>query len=455
MVLTLRNMTENGDLSKLRAWLEEHGTLDITDALARLDPRDRAVPFRLLDKDRALAVFETLDPMHQQQLLEGLRDERVRELVHALEPDDRARLLDEMPAAVATRLQAGLPPEQRAATAVLLGYPAGSAGRIMTPDFTSIRASMTVADALAKLRRAGRRPSRAQTLVLPVTDDKRRLIGVVDLPDLVTAPPATRARDLTQPETLSVRADEEQERAARLIQEADLIALPVVDREDRLVGMITVDDAMEVVEAEDTEDFSRAGGAQPLEQPYLTASVLQLARKRAPWLLILAVAFTLTVVVLHSFEQALEALPALAFFVPMLIGTGGNTGAQAATLVVRAMAVGEVRLSDVTKIIRREVRVGLLLGAMLAAVAVPVVALIYHLPIAIVIGLTLLGICTWASLAGGMLPLIARRIGIDPAVVSSPFIATLVDATGLVMYFLIAYAIIGGQLSPAATALGW
>jgi magnesium transporter len=451
MVSKLRTLTENGDLTLLRAWLQEHGTLDITDALVRLDPRERAVPFRLLDKDRALAVFEALDPVHQQRLLEGLRDERVRELVHALEPDDRARLLDEMPAAVATRLQAGLAPEQRAATAVLLGYPAGSAGRIMTPDFTSVRASMTAADALAKVRRAGPRPSRPQTLVLPVTDDERRLIGVVELPDLVTAAPATRIRDLMRPETLSASVDEEQERAARLVQEADLIALPVVDREERLVGMITVDDAMEIVEVEDTEDFSRAGGAEPLEQPYLAAGVFRLARKRAPWLMALAVTFTLTVVVLHSFEDALSALPALAFFVPMLIGTGGNSGAQAATLVVRAMAVGEVRFGDLTKIIVREMRVGLVLGLMLAAVGVPVVALVYDLAIALVIGLTLVGICTWASFAGGMLPLVAKRIGIDPAVVSSPFIATLVDATGLVMYFLIAYALIGDRLTVAAT----
>src|SRR5690606_35562072 len=183
-------------------------------------PAERAVSFRLLDKDRALAVFEALDPLHQQQLLEGLRDERVRELFGSLEADDQARLLDEVPAAVAARLQAGLPPEQRAATAALLGYPAGSAGRIMTPDFTNVRASMTAADALAKLRRAGRRPTRAQTLVLPVTDDQRRLIGVVDLADLVTAAPTTRIRDLMQPETQSVRVDDDQEYAARLMQEA-------------------------------------------------------------------------------------------------------------------------------------------------------------------------------------------------------------------------------------------
>jgi magnesium transporter len=454
MVSELREFTEEQDFAALRSWLEENGTLDITDALSRLEPAERALPFRLLDKDRALAVFEALDPVHQQQLLDALREERVRELVTAMQPDDRVRLLDEMPAAVATRLQAGLPPEQRAATAALLGYLPGSAGRIMTPDVTNVRASMTAADALAKVRRAGRRPMRSQMLVLPVTDDERRLIGVVDLPDVVAAEPSTRIRDLMQPETLYVRADEEQERAARLIQEADLIALPVVDREERLVGMITVDDAMEVVEAEDTEDFSRVGGTEPLELPYLSASVFQLARKRAPWLLTLAVAFTLTVVVLNSFEQALEALPALAFFIPMLIGTGGNSGAQAATLVVRAMAVGEVRFGDITKIIFREMRVGLVLGTTLAVVALPVVSLVYTVPIGTVIALTLVGICTWASFAGGMLPLIAKRVGIDPAVVSSPFIATLVDATGLVMYFLIAYAVIGDQLTAATAALG-
>lgn len=449
MVTELRTLTHERDLDALRAWLAENGTLDITDALARLEPEERAVSFRLLDKDRALAVFEAMDPLHQQQLLEALREERVRELFQGLEVDDQARLLDEVPATVAARLQAGLTPQQRAATAALLGYPAGSAGRMMTPDFTNVRASMTAADALTKLRRAGRRPTRAQTLVLPVTDDERRLTGVVDLADLVTAAPDTRIRDLVAPETLSVRVDDDQERAARLVQEADLVALPVVDREDRLVGMITFDDAMEVLEAEDTKDFSRTGGAEPLEQPYLSATVFQLARKRAPWLMLLAVAFTLTVVVLNSFESALEAVPALAFFIPMLIGTGGNSGAQAATLVVRALAVGEVKFGDIARIILREMRVGLLLGLLLAVLAFPIVTTFYSASIGTVISLTLVGVCTWASLAGGMLPLIARRLGIDPAVFSSPFITTLVDATGLLIYFSIAYLVIGGELAGA------
>jgi magnesium transporter len=453
MATNLSALAQERDLTSLRAWLDENGTLDITDALARLEPEERAVPFRLLDKDRALLVFEALDPLHQQQLLEGLREESVRELFGGLEVTDQARLLDEVPAAVAARLQAGLPPEQRAATAALLGYPADSAGRIMTPDFTNVRGSMTAADALAKLRRAGRRPTRAQTLVLPVTDDQRRLTGVVDLADVVTAEPTTRMRDLVAPETWSVRVDEDQEQAARLIQEAGLIALPVVDREDRLVGMITVDDAMAVVEAEDTEDFSRAGGAEPLSQPYLSANVFQLAGKRAPWLLLLGAAFALTVNVMHVFEGALEAVVALAFFIPLLIGTGGNSGAQAATLVVRAMAVGEVRFADLSRIIWRETRVGLLLGTGLAVMAFPVVAVFFGVPMAVVISVTLVGICTWASFAGGMLPPIANRVGIDPAVVSTPLIATLVDTTGLVIYFLVAHAVLSSEL-PGIPFLG-
>jgi magnesium transporter len=449
MVTDLSTLTRRNDVTALRAWLDENGSLDIADELSRLDPADRAVPFRLLDKNRALTVFETLDPVHQQQLLDALRNGRATELVQAMAPDDRVRLLDEVPAAVATRLQAGLGPEQRAATAALLGYPPESAGRIMTPDYTSVRATMTAADALAKLRRAGRRPTSAQTMVLPVTDDQRRIIGVVNLPDLVTAAPSVRMLDLVQPETHWVQADDDQEKAARLIQEANLVALPVVDSEDRLVGLVTVDDAMEVLEAEETEDISRVGGAEPLAQPYLTASVLQLARKRALWLLVLILAATLTVNVLSFFEGTLATVVTLALFIPLLTGTGGNSGSQAATVVIRAMAVGEVRFTDLPRIIWRETRVGILLGAILAVVGFPVVAFFFDARLATVVSLTLVAICTWASFAGGMLPMVAKRLGIDPAVVSAPLITTLVDATGLIIYFLIARVVLASQLGGA------
>ena len=438
---TLQDLVDTGDAKALRGWLDEQGALDVADELIRLDPELRAVPFRLLPKDRALAVFEALDPIHQQQLLDALADESVNELFLGLDPDDRARLTDEMPAKVANRLLAGLPEAARTNTNILLGYPEESVGRVMSPRYVSLRASLTAADALTKVRRAGLRSR--EVLVLPVTDDQRRLVGVVDLPDVVTATSGTRIDQLIRPDTYSVRVDDDQEVGARLMQEADLVALPVLDTEDRLVGVFTVDDAMEILEQEETEDIIRSGGAEPLTVPYMEATVLQLARKRATWLLVLIIAAVATVNVLGAFEDTLEEVLALALFIPLLIDTGGNSGSQAATVVIRAMAVGEVRFSDLPRVLKREVTVGLLLGLMLGVVAIPIVWAFFGIEFALVIGSTLFVICTWASFSGGLLPLVAKRIGIDPAVVSAPLITTLVDATGLIIYFLIAQAILG------------
>jgi magnesium transporter len=425
----------------LRQWLAETSTLDVADELARLEPAEKAVPFRLLDRDRALAVFEALDPAHQQQVLEGLRDETVRSLVEDMDPDDRARLLDELPAKVARRLLNGLSPAERAMTAVLLGYPEDSAGRIMSPEFVNLRASMTVADAFAKVRRLA--PQAETIYTLPVTDDQRRLMGVVSLRDLVVNPLDARVADLMATDVLAAHVDDDQEEAARLIAEADLLDLPVLDSEDRLVGVITVDDAVEVLEEEASEDQVRLGASEPLDRPYLDMGVWRLARKRAVWLLVLVVAATLTVNVLQAFEGTLESVVTLALFIPLLIGAGGNSGSQAATTVIRAMAIGEVRFADLPRIIWREARVGLLLGLMLAAAGFVPVAVVFGTDIAVVVALTLVTICAWATFAGSMLPLLARRIGIDPAVVSAPMITTLVDASGLVIYLLIARAILG------------
>jgi magnesium transporter len=447
---TLTELAQERDLQQLRAWLAETGTLDIAEEFARLDPADRAVAFRLLDKDRALDVFEALDPLHQQEILEGLRDAQVRQLIEDMEVDDRARLLDEMPAMVARRLLAGLSPAERRATATLLGYPPESAGRIMTPAFVNVRAGMSAADALAKVRRAG--VDAHSVLVLPVTDDQRRLVGVLDLPDLVVAAPSTRVADLVSDEFHWAQVDTDQETAARLMQEADLVVLPVVDREDRLVGVITVDDAMEVLEAEETEDIARAGASEPLGRPYLSVSTLFLARKRAVWLLVLILAAALTVNVLQVFEGTLSAVVTLALFIPLLIGTGGNAGAQSATTVIRAMSVGEVRFGDLAPVIWREARVGMLLGMMLGLAVVAPVTLLFDTQIAVVVSFTLLSICTWASFAGAMLPMLAHRLGIDPAVVSAPLITTLVDATGLIIYFLIARAVLADQIAAVTAA---
>lgn len=439
--MELDELLEGGDLELLDRWLAQADVVEIADELSRLPRESRAVPFRLLARDRALEVFERLDPSLQQELLEGLRDTNVRQLFEEMDPDDRARLTEEMPAKVARRLLAGLSANERHLTATLLGYAEDSAGRLMSPEVASLRAGMTVADALERLRRIGRS---AETIyALPVTDDHRRLVGALGLRDLVLADPAILIGDLMDTDVFSARVDADQEVVARLVRDADLLALPIVDGEDRLVGIVTVDDAMEVLEEEETEDLARAGGAEPLGRPYMATSVLQIARSRVVWLLFLIVAATLTVNVLQLFEGTLDQVVTLALFIPLVIGTGGNTGAQAATTVTRALAVGEVRFGDLGVVVLREARVGLLLGAMLGLLALGPAWFFAGREIAIVVGLTLLAVCTLAAFVGSFLPLVARRVGVDPAVMSAPFITTLVDASGLVLYFLIARAVLG------------
>ncbi len=436
----LPDLLDSGDLDLIDRWLGQADVVEIADELVRLPREQRAVPFRLLAKDRALEVFELLDPSVQQELLEGLRDANVRVLFEEMDPDDRARLTEEMPAKVATRLLAGLSPNERRLTSTLLGYPADSAGRLMSPEVASLRAGMTAAQALDRLRHIGR--SSETIYALPVTDDRRRLVGALGLRDLVLADPDTPIDELMDTDVFSARVDTDQEEAARLIREADLLALPIVDNEDRLVGIVTVDDAMEVLEEEETEDLARAGGAEPLGRPYMATSVLQIARSRVVWLLVLIVAATLTVNVLQVFETTLNEVVTLALFIPLIIGTGGNTGAQAATTVTRALAVGEVRFDDIGVVILREARVGLLLGAMLGLLALGPAWLFVGREIALVVSLTLLAVCTLAAFVGSLLPLVARRVGVDPAVMSAPFITTLVDASGLLVYFVIARTIL-------------
>jgi len=437
----LEELLEGGDLEIIDRWLAQKDPVAIADELSRQPRELRAVPFLLLARDRALEVFELLDPSLQQELLEGMRDANVRQLFEDLDPDDRARLTEELPAKVARRLLAGLSPKERLLTATLLGYPEDSAGRLMSPEVASLRAGITATDALDRLRRIGRS---AETIyALPVTDDHRRLVGMLGLRDLVIADPETKVGDLMDTEVYSARVDSDQEHVARLMREADLLALPIVDSEDRLVGIVTVDDAMEVLEEEETEDVARSGGAEPLGRPYMATSVLQIARSRVIWLLVLIVAATLTVNVLNAFEGTLNQVVTLALFIPLVIGTGGNTGAQAATTVTRALAVGEVRFDDLWVVVLREARVGLLLGAMLGGLSLAPAWLFAGREIAMVVSLTLLAVCTIAAFVGALLPLVARRVGVDPAVMSAPFITTLVDATGLVVYFLIARTVLG------------
>ena len=427
------------DLSGLAETIAPCTTPELVEICERLGDRHRAVMYRLLPKQRALEVFEALDPALQGDLVRGLRDAEVADLFAAMDPDDRVWLLDELPASLAPRLLRGLPQRERQMTADVLGYPQGSIGRRMSPEYVSTHPNLTVAATLSRVRL---RLDDAETVyTLPVLDGERRVVGVVGLRDLLGADDATLVGDLMR-EAPVATADTEEEAAARVCAEQGLLALAVVDSESRLVGILTIDDAVRILEQEESEDVARQGGTEPLRRPYLSTPILTLVHSRVVWLLVLAVGATLTVQVLSVFENTLAQVTVLALFVPLLIGTGGNTGNQAATTVTRALALNDVTPRDLAKVLTRELRVGALLGVLLGTLGFALAALFYDVRIGLVIGLTLLAVCTVAATIGGVMPLLARAIRVDPAVFSNPFITTFVDATGLVIYFLIARAVL-------------
>lgn len=437
----LQDALERHDLTEAQHWLESRPPHLVADELARMGTVDAVVAFRLLTKDKALTVFEELEPVDQQGILMGLRDSAFREVVEAMDPDDRVRMLREAPAKIAQRVLAGLSARERGVTAALLGYEEGAVGRYMTPETVPLNQELTVEQALQRVRARG---GDAETVyTLPVVDSSRRLTGVVELRELVLSPPDRTVAELVVTEAPRAQATDPAEHAARLMRETNVLDLPVVDSEDRLVGLLTIDDAVEVIEAADTEDVARQSGSAPWEGHYMAASVWQLARYRVVWLLLLLLAASLTVTVTQAFEGTLEQVTQLAMFIPLLIGTGGNTGAQAATSAVRALAVGEVRGSDLPAVIWRECRVGLVLGLLLAVLGLVLGTLFVGADIALVVGVTLVVICAWAATVGGTMPLLAKRLRIDPAVVSAPMVTTLVDASGLVIYFLVARMVLG------------
>jgi magnesium transporter len=411
----------------------------VTALLERLPIEQRAIVYRLLPKDNAIEVFERFSPALQRDLIQGLRDGEVATIFSDLDPDDRVWLLDELPAALAPRLLHGLSTKDRQLTSEVLGYPKGSVGRRMTPEYVSTRVDATVGQAL---QRVHAQLDDAETVyTLPVLDGSRHLTGVVSLRDLLRSDPEVGISEIMQ-DVSAMTAYETAEAAARRCAELGFLALPIVDREDRLVGMLTIDDAARILEHEETEDAARQGGVEPLRRPYLATPVRSLVSSRIVWLLVLAIGATLTVQVLSVFEATLEQVTVLALFMPLMIGTGGNTGNQAATTVTRALALGDVRPKDVWKVLLRELGVGMSLGALLGLLGGVVTTVIYDPSVGLIIGLTLLAVCTMAATIGGIMPMIARALRADPAVFSNPFISTFVDAAGLIVYFMIAQAVL-------------
>ena len=399
-----------------------------------------AVLFRLLPPERAGAVFDALDPRHQADMVRALGSDSVGEFFEKMGAEDRVMLLDELPRRVAERLLKELDQKDRENTHAVLGYEKGTVGRAMSPEIPEIYGEMTAHQVRELLRQ---QHEELETLyTLPVVDRDHRLIGIVRMRRLFLADGDTLVNELLE-ETPSVVATADAEETARWFLPLARLAMPVVDSENRLVGIFTFDEAQHIVETEDTEDSARQGGAESLKQPYLSTPLTNLVRSRIVWLLVLAVSAILTVQVLDVFEEKMEQAVVLSLFIPLLTGTGGNTGNQAATTVTRAIALGDVKKSDILKVMWREIRVGLMLGAVLGGLGFILATLVYGMDMGMIIGLTLLSICTMSATVGGAMPIVAKTVGADPAVFSNPFISTFCDATGLIIYFLIATSILG------------
>ena len=415
---------------------------DIAEGLEGLSSAQLVLFFRLLPKDMAIEVFELLDFDEQERFLSHASDEEVREMLEEMSDDDRTELFDELPAGTVNRLLLKLSPEERRVANALLGYPDDSCGRIMTAEYVVLSASMTAKEALAHIR--SKAYSKETIYTSFVTDSERHLIGSVELEDLILAAPTTLVSSIMNDMPVSILTTNDQEEAARTISRWDLHTLPVVDKEKRLVGIITFDDVLDVVEEEATEDFERMAGIEPVDEDYLDANIFTIARKRFFWLIVCIVAEALTSTVLKHYSPVIRHTVALTFFIPLLIGTGGNAGTQAATLMIRGMAVGEIEWSNVGRILLRELGTALLVGGVLGAIGL---GWAYFqgsgAGVAITVALGVLTVVIVGNLSGTVLPLLARLARFDPAIMAGPFITTVVDVVGLIIYFEIARATLG------------
>ena len=430
--------------SLIRRAFTEMEAADVADAIEALGPDDRAVVFRVLRREQAAEVFEYLEAETQESLIRALAQEHVTAILNDMSPDDRTALLEELPAEVTKQLLALLTPEERKVASQLLGYPEESIGRLMTPDFITVHSEWTVRQALDHIRENG---EDSETLsVINVVDGAGRLIDDLRVRELLLADLDASIADIGDGKFISLKATDDQERAVEVFREYDRVAFPVTDSSGVLLGIVTVDDVLDVAEEEATEDIQKIGGSGPLEQPYMQVSFLPMLRKRMGWLVVLFLGQQLTLIAMGHFADRLARALVLAMFVPLVISSGGNSGSQAATMVIRAMALGQVGLSDWWKVIRREFLLGLSLGAVLAVIGFARVALGERLTgfygaewgrVAFAVGLSLVFVVLWGVLIGSMLPFILGRLGADPAASSTPFVATLVDVTGLTIYLTI------------------
>lgn len=439
----LQMLLEQDNYQGAKALLVPVQPVDIAEAIEGLPEAMQAIAFRLLSKDEAIEVYEYLDSSVQQSLVEEFKRQEVIDIVDKMSPDDRARLFDELPAKIVGRLLEQLSPEERRATALLLGYEANTAGRIMTPEYISLKENLTVAQTLERIRSLANVSE--VIYYLYVTDNARRLTGIVSLRDLVVGSPEKTLGEIMTRDVVSIHTDTDQEEVARLIQRYDFLAVPVVDREQRLVGVVTVDDVMDIIEEETTKDiYALGGGVQTGGDNYFQTNLLTVARKRVIWLFVLLLTNSVTATIINAQEEILQKVVALAAFIPLLTGTGGNVGAQSSTVVIRGLNTDEIRDLGTLQVIWREAMAGILLGVILGIAATGwAFWLRGNLSVALAVGSSLVAIALLASVAGSALPFLFRSCGLDPALMSAPFITTAVDVLGVLIYFTIARLILG------------
>tara|TARA_Y100001968_G_scaffold332819_1_gene392494 strand:- start:2977 stop:4386 length:1410 start_codon:yes stop_codon:yes gene_type:complete len=430
----LETLLSAGNYDGVKNLLEPVQPVDIAEAIGSLPKILQALAFRLLKKNEAIEVYEYLEPAIQQSLLDRLRSSEVLEIVEEMSPDDRVRLFDELPAKVVRRLLAELSPSERRVTAQLLGYEAETAGRLMTTEFIDLKEFYSASDALKIVR--SRAPYTETIYSLYVTDKERHLTGILSLRDLVTAEPEALIGAVMTREVVNVRTDTDQEEVARAIQRYDFLALPVVDLEKRLVGIVTVDDVIDVIEQEATRDIYAAGAVQAGdEDDYFQSDLFTVARRRVVWLAVLVIANGLTTKVIAMNDDVLKQVVLLAAFIPLLIGAGGNVGAQSSTVVIRGLSTQRIQALGVVKAVFREAIAGALLGLLMLVVVVPFAWWQGQGPlVGAAVGISLLAITTLAATAGAALPLLFDRMGLDPALMSAPFITTATDVAGVFIY---------------------
>ncbi len=453
MLPLIQQFLEKRDFTGLRDFIGQLNPPTLADIISQLPPNEQAVIFRILPQKIAAATFEYIDINNQEELLKALGKNEVAAILNDMSPDDRTQLLEELPGEVTKKLLMLLSPDERKVALTFLGYPEDSIGRMMTSDYIAVPPEWTVKQVLDHIRQSGQD---SETLnVIYVIDKYGLLIDDIRVREFLLAPLDKRVDHIMTRQFVTLKATDNQETAIEIFKRYDRVALPVTDTQGVLIGIVTIDDIFDVAEEEATEDIQRIGGMQALDEPYTTIPLPQMIRKRAGWLVILFIGETFTATAMGFFEDEISKAVVLALFIPLIISSGGNSGSQAATLVIRALALGEIKKKDVWRVIRREAVSGLLLGTVLGTIGFVRIALwssfstVYGphwIQLAWTVFFSLIGVVLWGTLSGATLPLLLKRAGLDPATSSAPFVATLVDVTGLVIYFFVASILLHGIL---------